>query len=332
MSGNKKQNDNLSRLVKLLNTGDYCDGSSIGEKLGITRSAVWKSIKKLRTYGIDIKSVKGKGYYLEEDLILYEKKIILKNLILDKKIISLLDLKIFETLPSTNDYLKKFGWQNTMAVCLAEEQTKGRGRFSRNWYSPFGQNIYLSMGFNITKEISELMGISLIIGLAVINAIKEYGIKEKILIKWPNDILWKDKKIAGILIDANAEINGNCKLIIGVGINLNMATIPQSSDLQSFMSLKKIIGHTIDKNKMVALLINNIFIFIKKFEKDGLHSFIEQWHNYDYLYDKKLKIKDANIEKQGIAKGIDPYGRLILQLNNGNEQMFACGDTTICKS
>ncbi len=325
----KKQNNNLVELVKLLNSNDFHDGNELGKKLGITRSAVWKGIKKLKTYGIDIKSVKGKGYCLPEDLVLYEKELILDKLNLNKKFLSLIDLKIFESVTSTNDYLKTINFQNKIVICVAEEQTKGRGRFARYWHSPFGQNIYFSIGFDFMKDISSLMGVSLVVGLAVLNAIKKYGIAENFFIKWPNDILWDNKKIAGILIDANAEINGNCKLIIGVGLNLNMITVTDRSDPKPRISLKEIIGYAIDKNKMVALLIDSIFSFVKKFETEGLSAFIEQWDKHDYLCEKAITVGIGNTEEEGICKGIDQQGRLVLQLSNGICKAFASGDATI---
>ena len=181
----KKQNDSLVSLTKILSDGNFHNGNELGEKLGITRSAVWKGIKKLKTYGVTINSTRGKGYYLADDLILYERAEILKQLTLSKQLMPQLDLKIFASIPSTNDYLKEINLPAKIAICLAEQQTNGRGRFSRHWYSPFGQNVYLSIGLNFSKDIGDLMGVSLVVGLAVLKAIKAYGIEEKIYIKWP---------------------------------------------------------------------------------------------------------------------------------------------------
>lgn len=327
-----KQSDTLVKLVQLLSTDARHDGNALGKKLGITRSAVWKSIKKLQAYGVDIKAVKGKGYALLDALELYQEELILAKLADNKNLAALIALTIFESIPSTMTYLKTIDFSNKIAVCVAEEQTAGRGRFARYWHSPFGQNIYLSIGFSFAKDISGLMGISLVIGLAVLSAIKEYGIAEKIVIKWPNDILYDNKKLAGILIDANAEINGNCKLIIGVGVNLNMTKaidLTNSNEIKPWTSLKKIVGQTIDKNKMVALLISNIFAYVRKFEILGLAVFVEQWDNHDYLRGKAITIGSGNQDEAGIGQGIDQQGRLVLQLSNGVCKAFASGDATV---
>lgn len=292
----------------------------------------------------------------ESNSLSYDKNKILKHLTsTTKQHFANLALKIFKTLPSTNDYLKTTAWHSKIVVCLAEEQTKGRGRFSRIWYSPFGQNIYLSIGITMSQAISEYSGISLIVGLAIMQTFKEYGIQEKFYIKWPNDILWNTKKVAGILVEANSNAkikinynsakhgsnsintyNSNNKLIIGVGINLNMHSTANNFITTPWECLKNIVGQNIDKNKMVALLINNILDFINKFSIAGFAPFIAMWQDYDFLYNKQIKIQNGNVEKsdpdekpmfeQGIAKGIDLHGHLLLQLENGLLKPFASGE------
>lgn len=328
----KKHNANLLSLVKMLNTQEFLDGSKLGEKLHITRSAVWKAIEKLRAHGIEVKSIKGKGYALVEELILYEPALILSKLTLAKELAAMLELKLFSTIGSTNEYLKTVALQNKITVCIAEEQTSGRGRFARQWYSPFGQNTYMSLGYSLTKEISSMMGVSLVVGLAVINALKEYGINEKFTIKWPNDILWDSQKIAGILIDANAEINGNSKLIIGIGLNLNMTKPTKDQTMQGWSSIKKITAQTVDRNKMAALLISNVVNFMQQFIASGLPSFLAKWQTYDYLLGKTITIGRGGVEKVGVCRGIDNLGQLRLQLADGSEQVFAYGDATVAKS
>jgi len=265
------------------------------------------------------------------DLELYDKQLILAK---NKKLLEFIDLTILESVSSTNDYLKTINFTNKIAVCVAEEQTAGRGRLARHWHSPFGQNIYLSIGFDFPKDISSLVGISLVVGLATLNAIKEYGVVENIKVKWPNDIVYDNKKLAGILIDANAEINGTCSVIIGIGLNLNMMDdidVIASNTLKPWTSLKKIIGKTIDKNKMVSLLISNLVAYIKQFELAGLGIFMEQWGSYDYLHGKIITISSDNNTEEGICQGIDQQGRLVLQLNKGEFKSFASGDASVKK-
>src|SRR3989338_4215433 len=168
LSSMKNKNKNLVKISALLSDGQYHDGTSIGEKLGITRAAVWKVIKKLQEYGIEIQSIKGKGYLLEKQLILLDEQKIKKNI---KK--ASVTITILEKVRSTNDYLKNDSTKDSeIKICLAEMQTNGRGRLHRQWHSPFGQNIYFSCAYAFQKDMSELSGLSLVVGLAVCNAIE----------------------------------------------------------------------------------------------------------------------------------------------------------------
>src|SRR3990167_5786654 len=191
----KKLQQNLIKLVTILNDGEYHDGNSIGQTLQLTRSAVWKTIKKLQNYGIKIDSIKGKGYTLVEPLLLLD-PLIIKNKIYDS-----IDLMVFETIDSTNLYLKQFKNCKQVKVCLAEQQTAGKGRFERAWHSPFGKNIYMSCRYPFKKDISELAGLSLLTSLSVIKTLNDIGIKDHLFVKWSNDIVFDGKKLAGNLIE-----------------------------------------------------------------------------------------------------------------------------------
>ena len=135
----KKTNHKLSQLLEVLSDGEFHDGNALGDALQMTRSAVWKMIKKLERYDIQINSVKGKGYALCEPLILLDTDKIC-NKLHEKKT----QLTLFESMASTNEYLRALRHPKGIRFCLAEQQTAGKGRLNRDWHSPFGKNIYLS--------------------------------------------------------------------------------------------------------------------------------------------------------------------------------------------
>jgi len=145
--------ENLVNTIQILSDLNYHDGDSIGKSLGITRSAVWKIIKKLENYGIKINSIQSKGYLLEQKLTLLDKNYI-------KKAIDKLDIQIeiFETIDSTNDYLKNLGKSDPISrICIAEHQSKARGRRLRNWHAPFGQNLYFPMLIRTIRMSANLL-------------------------------------------------------------------------------------------------------------------------------------------------------------------------------
>lgn len=323
----KKANLNLTKLVNILNDGHFHSGDEVGEKLGITRSAVWKAIKKLENYQIGINSIKGKGYALADSLILLDSKKIKQQV--NPELKSSIDLTILESVDSTNNYLKKIANKNSFNICLAEHQTQGKGRFHRHWHSPFAQNIYFSCQHHFNKDPSELAGLSLVIGLAVIKTLQEIGVDNKISIKWPNDILWQTQKLAGILIEINAESHGVCEVIIGIGINTNMIQAENTEITQPWISLQQILKQPIDRNIVIAKLINHLTDYLQQFTLHGLSYFIEQWHHHDHLLGQSIALNNGVEEFHGKAAGINQQGHLLLKLPNGATRAFSSGDTSI---
>lgn len=318
-----KLSKNLVLLSRILSDLLYHDGETIGSKLSITRSAVWKYIKKLIEHGVEIASVKNKGYAFKESLLLLDQEFITKEI--DNPNI---ELDVLECVDSTNLYLKKNLNSYKRKICLAETQTQGRGRMARSWHSPFGQNIYMSYAYPFKKDISELAGLSLVVSIAMLSAIKEIIPDNNIMLKWPNDGIYLGGKVMGNLIELQAEANGQSVAIIGIGINVNMTKADDIS--QKWMSLREISHNSIDRNILCVALIHNLNSYLEQFSKYGLREFVEQWKKLDYLYDKSISLNDGEV--YGIAKGINEQGNLLLELSNGEVKAFSSGDTSINKS
>ncbi|MFZ2314404.1 MAG: biotin--[acetyl-CoA-carboxylase] ligase [Gammaproteobacteria bacterium] len=319
----KKLTDTFTKLVGILNDGHYHDGTKIGEALNMTRSAVWKAIKKMEGYGIKVDSVKGKGYALLEPLILLNEKIIKKGL--SSKNVS---LSVFESVDSTNNYLRSH-LSKKISVCIAEKQTHGKGRLDRTWHSPFGQNISLSCAYPFQKDISELAGLSLVVSLSVAKSLQMYHYPLPLLIKWPNDLIYDNKKLAGSLIEIQAESNGLCHAIIGIGINVNMLLENEIS--QPWTSLRKMTANYLDRNELSIVLIDNLINDLAVFEKSGLNAFLEEWKLVDYLSNKEIAIKNNGQKICGRYVGISSLGHLLLELEDGTIQGFSSGDSTVLK-
>jgi BirA family biotin operon repressor/biotin-[acetyl-CoA-carboxylase] ligase len=246
--------------------------------------------------------------------------------LLDAKKIKLhhaIPIEIFESLASTNDYLKESG--NTPCVCLAEMQTAGRGQLERTWHSPFGENIYLSIRLPLTKKANELSGLSLVVGLAICKTIEAGdSLKETPQVKWPNDVLIDDKKIAGTLIEMNKD-----SLIIGIGLNTNMKT----ADIhQAWTSLRKLTGHYHDRNVLCAELINHVTQYSERFMKLGLGNFETEWKERDYLFNKEIQLMHGDKKFSGTGAGINQDGHLVLKFLDGTTKAFSSGESSLLKS
>lgn len=322
---NKKINSHLKMLVSQLNQGGYHDGDSLGKQLGISRAAICKLIAKLKNYNVAMDAIKNKGYKILEPFILLEEEKIKKNLKSSPAI------EIFESLPSTNDYLKAYRGATHPRICLAECQTKGKGRFQRNWHSPFAQNIYFSCLYYLEKDIGELAGLSLVVSLAIIKLLKQYGVAD-VYIKWPNDIICQGGKLSGSLIEVEAESYGICRVIIGIGINVNMLHAPLDIITQEWTSLRTLTQQYFDRNEICADLINILFSYLQQFDETGLKSFLSEWKAVDLLIDKTISLKCGNQLFTGRAAGINEMGHLLLEMPEGTRKTFSSGDTTILKS
>lgn len=325
-----KLNQNLVDIVELLNDGQYHDGTSIGNQLHITRAAVWKAIKKLEQYDVPLTAMKSKGYQLTSPLILFNAQHI-QSCLKHKT----LQVDILEKIDSTNDYLKQFTPLNKKVIaCLAETQTKGKARLNRTWHSPFAENIYLSIIYPFDKDISELSGLSLVVGLAICHAIEAtLHLKNNVLkVKWPNDVLFDGCKLAGTLIEIQAESHGFSEVIIGIGINVNMKQAIKQEITQPWTSLLEKTNTYIDRNDLAAKLIDTLIDYLEKFSKENLSGFIDEWQNRDHLANAEVKLMSGSTCWQGIASGINNQGHLQVKTKDNKMLSFSSGDATLVKA
>lgn len=315
----------LFHLVNLLKDGTYHNGTTLGRHLAISRSAVWKIIQKLKNHGVAIQTRKRKGYLLKEPLYLLDPHKISSPLAPCK-------LLIFESIDSTNAYIKKMRPGEFPLICLAEAQRQGKGRLNRTWHSPFAHNIYFSCGYSLKIEISELAGLSLVIALVVHQTLKTFGLDQGLKVKWPNDVVYHHKKIAGILLEILAEPHDNFShVIIGIGINVNVLRVPKTLITKPWTSMQKILHQHFDRNDICKTLIINLFTTLKQFEKTKFAGFKAAWLANDYLLNKKIVVANLKEKLTGAVKSIDNHGRLLLQLKDGTLRAIASGDITIQK-
>ena len=233
-------------------------------------------------------------------------------------------LEIFDTISSTNDYLlkKEKSKNKDIKICIAEEQTKGRGRRGKSWISPKFKNIYFSLSSYLKKE--DLSGLSIVIALSVSKVLTEINVAS--LIKWPNDLLVGNKKICGILIET-AKVGELTKVVIGIGINVNM----EYSELidQEWTSIKLEKKQTVDRNPIVTAMINRLCSTLNKFEQEEFDYFLKKFTSLDLLKDREFTLKDKPNETF-IGKGIDNKGLLIAQnLKDQRIVKFSSGEVSL---
>ena len=233
-------------------------------------------------------------------------------------------LEVFDTISSTNDYLlrKENNKNKDIKICIAEEQTKGRGRRGKSWISPKFKNIYFSLNSYLKKE--DLSGLSIAVALSVSKVLTKINVTS--LIKWPNDLLVGNKKICGILIET-AKVGELTKVVIGIGINVNM----EYSELidQEWTSIKLEKKQSVDRNSIITEMINQLCITLNKFEQEEFDYFLNKFTSLDLLKDKEFTLKDKPNETF-IGKGIDNKGLLIAQnLKDQRIVKFSSGEVSL---
>ena len=233
-------------------------------------------------------------------------------------------LEVFDTISSTNDYLlrKENNKNKDIKICIAEEQTKGRGRRGKSWISPKFKNIYFSLNSYLKKE--DLSGLSIAVALSVSKVLTKINVMS--LIKWPNDLLVGNKKICGILIETAKE-GELTKVVIGIGINVNM----EYSELidQEWTSIKLEKKQSVDRNSIITEMIKQLCITLNKFEQEEFDYFLNKFTSLDLLKDKEFTLKDKPNETF-IGKGIDNKGLLIAQnLKDQRIVKFSSGEVSL---
>lgn len=315
---------NLIKLVNQLNDGSWHTETMLARALKMSRTTICDLINQLIHYGVRLECEGEKGYRLSPPLYLLDAQL------LTAAIQQPISLQIFESITSTNDYLKSISHTSLPIVCLAECQTAGRGRFQRAWHSPFAQNIYLSLSYRLDCEITQLAGFSLVISLVIAKMLKHLYPTQPIQVKWPNDIMIHHHKLSGSLIELQTETPGSYRVIIGIGINVNMIDDTQEVISQSWTSLKTLTGENINRNLLVATLINQLFDALQHFQSEGLAYFMGDWKAFDGLYNQPVSLNSPHGLRHGIMKGIDQQGQLLLETNHGIEA-FSAGDTSLAR-
>lgn len=315
-------------LLQLLADGHCHSGISLGEQLGVSRTAIWKQIKQLTLIGLPIKRISQQGYQLTHPMILLDEALIRHHLA-SKAFTKEAHFHLFATIGSTNQFLKELALDPAITICCAETQTQGRGRFGRRWVSPFGENIYFSSRWMLSCCLSSLSGLSLIVGLAIIASLADSQIHDDIRIKWPNDILWGQKKLAGILIEVIAETNGCAQVIIGIGLNVNTATETSPLEDKPWCSLYEITKQHFDRNVLLAHLIHHLDQCLDRFLTLGFAGFSDKWQTVDYLYGKLINVNQPNCTLTGYACGVNELGQLCLRDTQGKLHYLSTGDTSL---
>jgi BirA family transcriptional regulator, biotin operon repressor / biotin---[acetyl-CoA-carboxylase] ligase len=317
-------------LLKLLADGQFHSGTDLAEAVGISRSAVWKHLQALEALGLALTAVSGKGYRLPQALELLDATTIRRALTPESAML-LQQLEVHDIIASTNSHLMTYARQGSpqAVACLAEYQSAGRGRRGKHWVSPYGHNIYLSLLWHYQAGPATLSGLSLAVGVGVMRVLRQYGIEDAGL-KWPNDIYWRGRKLAGILIDVSGESSGPCHAVIGVGLNVHLSADQGRAIDQAWVDLQHILDTALpSRNALVASLLDALLAIVCDFDVKTATHYLQEWRRYDCMQGLPATITIGTQQIHGIVRGIDDDGLLLLEDENGELRRFASGEVSL---
>ncbi|EDN69760.1 biotin--protein ligase [Beggiatoa sp. PS] len=328
------------QVLSILADGQRHTAKQLTEQLAINTAVLEQAINTLSAYGIQFNSSVKNTYQLAESLELLEHSLIQSGLSTET-LSHLNDLDIFDVIDSTNRYALDFKGV-VPYICLAEYQTAGRGRQGRQWISPYASGLCLSIKYRYQILNESLGGLNIALAVTVVRVLQKLGVTE-VGLKWPNDILWHNRKLAGLLLESRH--GRDCDVVIGIGINVKMPLVDTTTITQTWVDLETILEQSISRNTLAAMLIEQCLQTLIHYPQLGLSAFHDDWHRFDLSYGQPVTLKipsrsslneeekmaDTNFNSQmvmGTAYGIDEQGALLLQVGE-QKQRYVCGEVSL---
>ncbi|QIZ78429.1 bifunctional biotin--[acetyl-CoA-carboxylase] ligase/biotin operon repressor BirA [Ferrimonas lipolytica] len=308
------------RLIQLLADGEFRSGEWLAEHLGLSRAAIHNNIEALAELGLEIYRVKGKGYRLERPLSLLDGAVVNQQ--------RQAPLHLFWQIDSTNAYLMKRKHLCTNGeACLAEMQTAGRGRRGREWVSPLACHIYLSYFHRLEQGMAAAAGLSLAVGVMLVEALEQAGF-DGVGLKWPNDLYLDNKKLAGILVELNGQFGEPAEVVVGCGVNVSMPSGVATAIDQPWQELQFLQEGLIDRSRLASTILRHLDAGLTEFEHSGLAPFVVRWQQRDQFAGRAVKLLVGENTIRGTAAGIDLQGNLLLNID-GEIKAFAAGEISM---
>jgi BirA family biotin operon repressor/biotin-[acetyl-CoA-carboxylase] ligase len=319
--------DTIDRvLLRALAGSHFVSGEYLAKQCGISRTAVWKRLQNFNTrWGLDIHSVRGRGYRLSREIELLEEGL-LATAHPDANVAPKVHLSLPSTSASLLELLQQGGLENGTSV-FAEHQSAGKGRRGREWVSPFASNIYCSIHWHFDCGFGELGALSLAVGAMLCRLLDEYGVAE-VGLKWPNDILIERRKLAGILVDLHGSSEGPVDAVIGIGLNYSMPASANALIDQPWTDLETLGFGQLSRNQIAKDLVRVLTSGLTEYANSGFYAFVDDWRRYDALLGAPVTVVMGENSISGIHSGISTDGALVLE-SDGEKRRYYSGEVSL---
>ena len=296
-------------LLRLLQDGEFHSGETLARRLGVSRTSVNSALQGIEQYGLTLYSVRGRGYCLKDSPQWLNTKQIYTYL---ADVAESFHIDILDNATSSNTLLLQRAVQGAPqgSVLVVEWQSGGRGRMGRPWHSGLGNALTFSLLWRFDCGLAGLSGLSLAAGVAVIRALHALNISG-VQLKWPNDVLGGEGKVAGILIEAQGDMLGPSAVVIGIGINVNLPQKILNQIDQPAGDLTQLSGGTVSRSELMASLLRHLAMVLSEFSLNGFSSLREEWEKYHYYQNRSVQLMLPDGKAiQGIVQGVNEDGAL----------------------
>jgi BirA family biotin operon repressor/biotin-[acetyl-CoA-carboxylase] ligase len=304
------------RVLQSLAPGGFHSGAALAQALGVSRGSIWHAIRELEEAGLGVYRVRGRGYRLEHPVSLLDVGSVKKLLGVQA---GSLALEIIGTAGSTSTLAMQRARDGAPSgtVIAAEWQTAGRGRHGRSWHTGLAGGLTFSLVWRFAQGAAVLSGLSLAGGVALVRAIRSFGAADAGL-KWPNDVLWRGRKLAGILIETQGDALGPTCAVIGIGVNVRLSAAVRARIDQPVVDLETACGAPVDRNAVLARVLLELAVVLARFEAGSFGPLRAEWQRYHAWQERAVTVALPDGRREsGVARGVDQAGALILSTRNG---------------
>lgn len=305
-------NDLPVKLVRLLADGGFHSGAVLARTFGVSRGTIWNAVRALERADLEVYKVRGRGYKLSAQVSMLEMEKIGRV----ATCLPRLTVEIMDTAGSTNTLLmeRAVAGARSGTVLAVEWQHEGRGRMGRPWHAGLGRALTFSVLWRFEQGAGAMGGLSLAVGVALVRAIHALGASEAAL-KWPNDVLWRGRKLAGILIEMQGDALGPSAVVIGVGLNVRLSSTLSARIDQPAADLETACGHALDRSEVLGTVLDALVRVLEDFSHTGFAPLRTEWERYHSSQGAAVTVRlPTGKTEQGIALGAADDGALLFRM------------------
>lgn len=314
-------------VLRLLADGDFRSGEEMARLLGVSRASVWQAMRFLDEAGVEVFRVPGRGYRLREPLQWIDPARVMAALG-DRA--GLFELEVVDSVASTNSLLlQKAALGAPHGSCVATEmQTAGRGRRGREWHAGLGGSLTFSLLWRFNQGAGFLSGLSLAVGVALMRALAQSGVAGAGL-KWPNDVLYRHRKLAGILIELQGDMLGPSAAVIGIGLNLKLPEKVRERIDQAVVDVHSITGKMPQRSLILAHLLSHLADVLGEFGEGGFSRLRGEWLGHHAYHEKSVSLMMPDGSRhEGRLLDVAEDGALLVDTGAGKKR-YTSGEISL---